>query len=101
MNKSPKENAKPSPGKENLDRATILGTLHFSTANIVVQVIFLHNIIARLPMQIHLPSTTAKDRQPKPSASAGRAARQLLQHCLNTAQQGPRRQLKRSLALHK
>ncbi len=33
------------------------------------------------------------------SAPLSRAARQLLQHCLNTAQQGPRRQLQQSLAL--
>jgi hypothetical protein len=33
-----------------------------------------------------------KDRHPA-SALPSRAARQLLQHCLNTAQQGPRRQL--------
>lgn len=41
-----------------------------------------------------LPKEASPER-PAPS----RAARQLLQHCLNTAQTGTRRQLKQSLSL--
>jgi len=42
---------------------------------------------------------TVQDWQPKPSRPGSRAARQLLQHCLNTAQQGPRRQLEQRFAV--
>jgi hypothetical protein len=60
---------------------------------------------AQLPMQLGGGWIATREARPMPKTgsqslrSLGRAARQLLQHCLNTAQQGPRRQLEQNLAL--